>query len=205
MTRPNSGAARFFDAARAFDLAMAPLERAFLRHPRRWIGERARGTVLLVGIGTGADLPYLAQDVTITGLDLAPDMLEGARRRAAAECRDVELVVGDAGDLPFAAASFDTVICTFALCGVPDEKLALAEMVRVLRPGGDLLLADHVESNLAPVQALQRALDALTQRRGEHWRRRPLLHLEGLGLEVVDTYRDTLGVLERVHARLRTA
>lgn len=188
-------------AARLFDLAMAPLELAVLRHSRAWIGRRARGRVLLVGFGTGADLPYLARDVSVTGLDISRDMLEGARNRAAASDRAVALVVGDAGCLPFADAVFDTVICTFALCGVPDDRLALSEMLRVLRPGGDVLLADHVEASAAPVRALQSGLDALTRSRGEHWRRRPLLHLDDLGADVISTRRTAFGVLERVHAR----
>ncbi|MBO0872768.1 MAG: class I SAM-dependent methyltransferase [Pseudonocardia sp.] len=64
-----------------------------------------------------------------------PAMLEIARRRAAELGRRIELAEGNAHELGFADASFDTVVCTFSLCNIPDERTALVEMYRVLRPG----------------------------------------------------------------------
>lgn len=99
-------------------------------------------------------------------------MLRLARLRAQERGQPVELSQGDAEALPFPDASFDTVVCTFSLCAIPDDRRALAEMRRVLRPGGRLLLADHVAGDHAAVRAVQRALELFTiPQGGEHFLR----------------------------------
>ena len=113
----------------------------------------------------------------------------------------MRFVAGDAQDLPFDDASFDAVVCAFALCGIADHRAALGEMARALRPGGSLLLADHVVATNALVRLGQRALEAITIRtNGEHFTRRPLPIVEELGLEVVESGRFNAGAIERLHA-----
>ena len=129
-------------------------------------------------------------------------MLEHAERRAAASGRKVTLQVGDAHRLEFPDASFDTVVCTFSLCAIPDERRAIAEMWRVLRPGGQLLLADHVVSTSAPVRLLQRLLEVVTiPIGGENFRRRPIVHVRDQGFAIEQQERFKLGIVERVAAR----
>jgi ubiquinone/menaquinone biosynthesis C-methylase UbiE len=112
------------------------------------------------------------------------------------------LRVGDAHRLEFANSSFDTVVCTFALCAIPDERRAIAEMWRVLRPGGQLRLADHVVSTSAPARLLQRMLEVVKiPIGGEHFRRRPVLHVREQGFAVERQDRFKLGMVERVVAR----
>lgn len=72
----------------------------------------------------------------LTGIELSREMLAIARRRADVLNRHVEFRIGDSETLDFPGASFDTVVCTFSLCAIPDHRKALAEMTRVLRPGG---------------------------------------------------------------------
>lgn len=190
--------------AARYDVLSAGLERRFLAASRPWVGDRARGRVLEVGIGTGANLPYYrwGQVEELVGLERSPAMLDQTRERARELGVPVTLLEGDAGALELPDASVDTVVSTFVLCCVPDERQALREMVRVLRPGGTLLLADHVASDRWWVRAGQAALDAVTVRSaGEHFRRRPLPCVRELNLEVVESVRTTLGALERVHAR----
>lgn len=112
---------------------------------REWICRRARGRTLEVAIGTGRNLPLYPVDVELTGVDLSPRMLDVARRRVAESGRTVELLEADAANLPFADASFDTVVCTLSVCAMPDRAAAVAQMHRVLHPGGRLLLLDHAE------------------------------------------------------------
>jgi ubiquinone/menaquinone biosynthesis C-methylase UbiE len=155
-----------------------------------------------VGVGTGLNLDSYPADVSITGVDLSPGMLEHARRRAAASGRTVTLQVGDAHRLEFPDASFDTVVCTFSLCAIPDERRAIAEMWRVLRPGGRLRLADHVVSTSAPVRLVQRMLELVTiPMAGENFRRRPVVHVRDQGFEIEEQERFKLGIVERVAAR----
>lgn len=124
---------------------------------------------------------------------------KAARSKAGAPV--VELLLADVGDLPFEDGTFDSVVATYVLCCVPDLPLALTEIVRVLRPGGQLLLADHVRSTVGPVRLAQRALEAVTiPMQEEHFTRRPAALLEGVGLQIVESSRVTLGALERVRA-----
>jgi ubiquinone/menaquinone biosynthesis C-methylase UbiE len=199
-----------------YDKAIRVLESRFMAAGRRWIAPRTHGRTLVVGIGTGADLDHLPRELDLVGVDFSPGMLEQARRKAAGLGREIELLVADAMDLPFPDADddagFDSVVCTFALCNVPDERQVLGELVRVLKPGGELLLADHVGSHVWPVRQFQRGLEWFTGRRGEFWTRRPLDHLleaqlaglgSGLEVDVIDSRRRAVGVLEWVHARRR--
>lgn len=194
---------RYWDGhARSYDRQMAFLDRKVFGDSRRWVCHGAVGNVLEVGIGTGLNLDSYPADVSITGVDLSPEMLDHARRRAAASGRTVSLHVGDAHRLEFPDAAFDTVVCTFALCAIPDDRRAIAEMWRVLRPGGRLRLADHVVSTSAPVRLLQRMLELVTiPTGGEHFRRRPLLHLRDQGFVIEQRERFKLGIVERVVAR----
>ncbi|HWV79392.1 MAG TPA: class I SAM-dependent methyltransferase, partial [Isoptericola sp.] len=129
-----------------------------------------------------------------------------ARRRAArlglALDPDTDLRVGDAQALDLPDASFDTVVCTFSLCGIADERAALAEMTRVLRPGGLLLLADHVASTAWALRALQALADVVSvPLAGEHFRRRPMRWVLERGLAVEEHGRTRAGVVEHVAAR----
>lgn len=114
----------------------------------------------------------------------------------------MDLREADAHALPFPDASFDTVVCTFALCAIPDEHLAVAEMKRVLKPGGALLLADHVAGSTRPVRAIQRLLEIFTvPLGGEHFLRRPSILVQNDRFEIEDQDRFKLGIVERLAAR----
>jgi ubiquinone/menaquinone biosynthesis C-methylase UbiE len=189
-------------AADSYDRKIAGTERWLFAGGREWIGERARGRVLEVAIGTGRSLPFYADDVVLTGVDLTDEMAAFARRRAAGLGRDLELVIGDAEHLPFADASFDTVVCELGLCSIPHPDAAVAEMRRVLRAGGELLLFDHVGSSWPPVWALQWLVERVTiPMAGEHFTRRQLPVVRAAGFEVLESRRTRAGAVELVRAR----
>ncbi len=181
---------------------MARIDGRFLADSRRWVCGRARGTTLEVAVGTGANLPYYDDSIALTAVDWSEEMLAMAARQAQRLGRAVDLRQADAMALPFPSAGFDTVVCTFSCCGIPDERAALAEAVRVLRPSGDLLLADHVAASFWPLRVVQHVVDLVSVPvQGEHWTRRPAALLGELGMEIVDAERLTWGAIERVHAR----
>jgi ubiquinone/menaquinone biosynthesis C-methylase UbiE len=132
------------------------LEHAAIRDTRALLCAGARGRVLDVAVGTGHNLEYLPPSVEVTGIDLSPEMLGRARERAETLGRPVTLVEGDAQDLPFGDGSFETVVCTLSMCAIPDQRRALAEMYRVLVPGGRLLMVDHIEYTRAPLRWIER-------------------------------------------------
>jgi ubiquinone/menaquinone biosynthesis C-methylase UbiE len=184
-----------------YDKKMDRAERLF-GDTRAWVCRQATGEVLEVAVGTGLNLGLYPEQTTVTGIDLSPAMLDLARKRAAELGREVDLRVGNAQRLEFENASFDTVVCTFGLCAVPDDRGAVDEMVRVLRPGGLLLLADHVVSTSAPIRALQALLELYSVRvQNEHFRRRPIEHVMAAGLAILEHDRFTKGTVERLVAR----
>ncbi len=187
--------------ATPYDVLQRWLEPRVLRGTRPWIAGRAHGYTLEVAIGSGLTLRHYPGDVELVGVDSSGRMIDIARRRAKDLGRHVDLRLGDALALDFTDDSFDTVVCVFGLCAVPDERQALAEMSRVLRPGGSLLLADHVESTRPVLRAAQTAMDTLgLPLPGEHWRRRPLPLVRELGFTVDESDRFLAGAVERVAA-----
>ncbi len=194
---------RFYDrAARDYDRQMESFDRLLLGDGRRRLCSRASGRTLEIAVGTGRNLPFYSDNVRLTGIDLSPAMLAVARRRAEEVGIEAEIQLGDAQALEFADNSFDTVVCTLALCTIPDERRALAESHRVLRPGGQLLLLEHVRSPVAPVRWLERLFEPLMIRlASDHLARDPLDHLEAVGFHVERYERTKWGVVEEVVAR----
>lgn len=188
--------------APAYDRQISFLDRTWFAGSREWLGRRAHGRVLEVAVGTGRDLPHYGPDVTLAGVDLSPAMLAIARRRAADLGRQADLREGDAQQLPLPDASFDTVVCALALCSIPDPAAAIAEMRRVLVPGGTLLLVDHVASSWPPVRAAQWLLEQVTVRTaGEHFTRRQLPLVQAAGFDIEEVERGKAGTVEWIRAR----
>jgi ubiquinone/menaquinone biosynthesis C-methylase UbiE len=194
---------RYWDKkSKSYDKEMGFWDRWLFGDTREWACSRAEGTTLEVAIGTGLNLPFYPAEVELTGLDLSQRMLDIAIARASELGRSVDLRQGNAHALPFADASFDTVVCTFGLCAIPDADAALDEMVQVLRPGGLLILADHVPSTSRLARGVQRVLEVCTVRLGgEHFLRRPSTVLTSRGLETETIERFGLGLVERLVAR----
>lgn len=187
--------------ASRYDRDMGFVERLQFGGGREWVCSQAVGDVLEVAIGAGRNLPHYPAGVTLTGLDFSPAMLDIARTRAVELGRDVELCEGDAQALPFPDASFGTVVCTLGLCGVPDDRVAIGEMHRVLRPGGTLLLLDHIGSHHKIVHFGQSLLEKVSLRMcGDYQTRRPLPLVEQAGFVVRRQERLKFGTVERVAA-----
>ena len=194
---------RYWDRkSSTYDQEMEGWDRKLFGDSREWACGRAVGQVLEVAVGTGLNLPHYPGDVTVTGLDLSEQMLGIARSRAGQLGHPATLRQGTAHSLPFADGSFDTVVCTFGLCAIPDPVTAIDEMIRVLRPGSRLILVDHVASSSLIVRGVQWLLELATvPMAGEHFRRRPLKHVEARGLRIEDHERFKLGMVERLVAR----
>ncbi|MEU8418025.1 class I SAM-dependent methyltransferase [Amycolatopsis japonica] len=194
---------RYWDGkSRNYDREMQFMDRKLFGDSRAWACGQATGDVLEVAVGTGLNLPLYPDGVTLTGIDLSDGMLAIARGRAERLGHPVTLRRADAHDLPFDADSFDTVVCTLGLCAIPDDGKALREMARVLRPGGRLILLDHIVSSSRAVRGLQWIAEKITvPMAGEHFLRRPFDKIGDLGLAVEQRERFKLGLVERLVAR----
>jgi phosphatidylethanolamine/phosphatidyl-N-methylethanolamine N-methyltransferase len=146
----------FDTLAGGYDLFMWPLEWALLTRLRRRAFGEIRGQVLEIGIGTGAHLPLYPSGTQVIGIDDSIEMLRVASRRPTRAT--VTCFLMDAHHLALADASFDQVIGALLLCNVTDPATVLTEIHRILRPGGRLVLLEHVRG---PAPFLARLTDYL--------------------------------------------
>jgi ubiquinone/menaquinone biosynthesis C-methylase UbiE len=185
-----------------YDRQISFFERVLFGDGREWVCSRARGQVLELASGTGRNLPFYADDVELTTIELSPGMLAIAQQRAQELGHAADLRLGDVQELDFPDASFDTVTCTLGFCTIPDTRAAATEAFRVLRPGGQLLLLEHVRSPVPMVRRGQRLLEPLAVRfEADHLLREPLDYLPGVGFEIDEVQRSKWGIVERLRAR----
>lgn len=163
---------------------------------------QAAGRVLEIGVGTGKNLPYYdpARVEELVAIDFSPGMLARARTKV---CKaPLTLLEMDAQRMSFPDASFDTVLATCVFCTVPDPVLGLREAGRVCKPGGRILLFEHVRIDKPVVGPLMDVLDPLVVGLiGTHINRRTVenARLAGLTVERVENVRGNL--LKLIHAR----
>ncbi len=124
---------------------------------------QARGRVLEIGMGTGRNLPFYDRSrlTQLVGVDPALQMHRLAQRRSQKAGIDVELVGLSAERLPLPDDSFDTVVCTYTLCSIPDPAAALHEVRRVLKPGGQFLFCEHGRAPDASLAQWQQSIEPL--------------------------------------------
>jgi ubiquinone/menaquinone biosynthesis C-methylase UbiE len=160
--------------------------------------------VLLVGVGTGIDLALLPAGVRAIGVDLSPEMLAHARARLPLPDREVALALADVARLPLADASCDAAVLDLILSVVPAPREALAEVLRVVRPGGALVAFDKFLPAGARPGPVRRALNALTTRLGTDINRRLADIVDGLPCTVERDEAAALGGVYRAIALRRT-
>ena len=193
---------RYNRIASVYD-AMESVMELGARKWRRELWARVRpGRVLELGVGTGKNIALHPPGREVVAIDISERMLDRARSRAKRLDVRIHLELGDAQALPYADNSFDAVVATFLLCSVPDPRLSVAEALRVLKPGGQLLLLEHVLSERRPMRRLMQWLDPIPFHLwGAHINRDTLATVRGGGfLEVTDT--NLWGdVVKRIEAR----
>ncbi|MDQ6820597.1 MAG: class I SAM-dependent methyltransferase [Actinomycetota bacterium] len=189
------------DAA-TYDRSMARFERLLFSGNREWACSQATGKVLEIAAGTARNLAHYPTAVKLTGIELSPEMAELGRERARQLGRAIDMQVGDAQALDLPDESFDTVVCTYGLCTIPDDRAAVREANRVLRPGGRMLLAEHVRSPNRIVRTIQRIIAPLAYRfGGDHILREPLEPLAAEGFQIENVTRSKAGIVELISAR----
>jgi ubiquinone/menaquinone biosynthesis C-methylase UbiE len=145
-----------------YDNMTAGAEKAGLRKHRQALLAKASGRVLEIGGGTGANVPFYGSGVTsLTITEPSEPMARRLERRLGENQLPAEVVRAPAEELPFDSDSFDTAVSTLVLCTVGDQERALAELARVLRPGGSLLFIEHVRSDSPGFARWQQRLNPL--------------------------------------------
>ncbi len=128
----------------------------------------AHGRVLEVGLGSGLNLPYYdASKVSkLWGLDPSPEMIKMAEKQAESVSFDVEFISLPVEELPLETNCADTVLVTYTLCTISDIELALREIARVLKPGGELVFCEHGVAPDANIRRWQKCINPVWKRIG---------------------------------------
>lgn len=183
--------------AAVYDRFMRVSEQACLAQWRADLLRELSGEVLEVGAGTGATLALYPKSVTrlvVCEPDRHMRRKLGAKRDALG-MRAVEICDAGLGTLPFAAASFDAVVCSLVLCSVPDQQAALAEIARVLRPGGRFVFLEHVAADSRPNRLKwQRRIEPVWKRLMDncHLTRRTEAAIAAAGFEIEAIQRESI-------------
>lgn len=144
-TNKNLTRKRYNRIAFCYNLMDAPLELMRFASWRPMIRDRIKGCKALeVGVGTGKNIDYYPDGIEITAVDLSPRMLKRAQKRAGLLGLNVRMLEMDAQCLAFPDNCFDTVFATFVFCSAPDPVQGLRELLRVCKPGGRLVVLEHV-------------------------------------------------------------
>lgn len=194
---------RYDRNAFAYDLYDWPMDvLGGVRRRRKRLLGLARGRVLEVGIGTGRNLDLYPPDIELYGIDVSAAMLERARRRADALGMGdaVDLELADVRQLPFDDDAFDTAVSTCVFCSVADPVVGLAELARVTRPDGQILLLEHVRPRNPALGWLFDAINPLVRRLvGPEINRDTEGNIAAAGMRVVEV--DRAGVWREIQAR----
>lgn len=196
--------ARYNRVARFYDLEQLieePLVFGRLR-TALWRGAPATGKILEVGVGTGVNMKHYPPAAGMEAIDISDRMLAKAKARAEREGVDVALSLMDAQDLEFADQTFDAVVATCVFCSVPDPIAGLSEVHRVLKPGGRLLLLEHVRSGNAFVGKAMDIINPIAVRlSGANINRRTLDNLHAAGFADLDVDNHMFGLIKTIQTQ----
>lgn len=193
---------RYNRSARFYAREQAMMDRLAGRWRRKLWSRVGEGEVLEVGVGTGANMPFYPAGSDVTAIDIAENMLSRAEVRAAKLGVHVDLARMDVEHLDFADARFDFVVATFVFCSVPDPIAGLKEARRVLKPGGILLLLEHVRSENRIVGKLMDALNPVAVRAtGANINRRTVDNVNAAGFAEAAATSRMRGIVRLIEAR----
>ena len=171
-----------------------PQERAALAPLRERLVGDLQGAVLEIGCGPGGNFPHYPAAAHVTATDYSQHMIERALPHASAAPATIEVRQADARNLPFEDGAFDAVTAALVLCSIPDQPRALAEIVRVLKPGAELRLLEHVRSHQWWRQAWERTVSPLSSLLldGERFDRDTPSAVRAAGFEIISEEEVTL-------------
>jgi ubiquinone/menaquinone biosynthesis C-methylase UbiE len=170
-------------AAVRYDLFSGGAERRWADAKRAFFAPM-RGSVLLVAAGTGQDFQFFPAGRDLVGIDISPQMLARARPRAQAYDGKIELREMDVGRLAFPDNSFDQVFTACTFCSVPDPVNGLQQLLRVLKPGGELRMFEHTGSRWFPFNVMLHLMTPFSRLNGPELNRPTVANVRKAGFEI---------------------
>ena len=194
---------RYNRIAPLYDLMEALMEHRRFRVWRQLLWSQVTpGRILEVGVGTGKNMPYYPPGAEVIAIDLSERMLVRAKERAQNLGLNVQLYQMDVQYLTFPNDSFDSAVATFVFCSVPDPVLGLRELWRVVKPGGDIWLLEHVRIDKPIIGTLMDILNPFVVRvMGANINRRTVENVKRAGLEIVSVRNLSGELVKLIHAR----
>lgn len=194
---------RYDRLAPFFDLLEAPMEGLFFKLWRQRLWEKAKGQhILEVGVGTGKNFAYYPANARITGIDFSQAMLKQAAQAKDRKQTQVDLALMDVQSLCYADNSFDTVIGSFVFCSVPLPSKGLKELYRVCKPGGQVILLEHVISSKPIIAKLMNLLNPVVVRVfGANINRNTVKNVQACGFASVKIDQHCGDVLKLIEAK----
>jgi ubiquinone/menaquinone biosynthesis C-methylase UbiE len=195
---------RYNRIAPYFDKLESILENLFFSSWRKALWDKVQGShVLEVGVGTGKNFPFYPANTQITAIDFSEKMLERAKdKQPINPTTPIDLVLMDIQSLCYADNSFDTVIGTFVFCSVPQPHKGLQELHRVCKPGGQVLLLEHVLSSKPMMAKMMNLINPLVSSIfGANINRQTVKSIQACGFEkvIIDTSsRDMIKLIQAI-------
>jgi phosphatidylethanolamine/phosphatidyl-N-methylethanolamine N-methyltransferase len=152
----------------SYDFVFGPIFHPGRKAAVRIVNAQPGQRILEVGVGTGLSLPYFRSDAEVTGIDVSTEMLAKAKKRAALLPQVKAIIEMDAERTDFADNSFDAVLALYVASVVPDPARFAAEMRRVCRPGGTIVIVNHFMSDNPLVRGFEKMLAPLAGKIGFH-------------------------------------
>lgn len=193
---------RYNRIAPAYNLMEWFVERAVFKPWRKLLWSRIEdGSVLEIGVGTGKNIPFYPSGTNMTAVDLSDGMMSYAKRQAEDLSKPVNFHQMDVQTLTFPDNSFDTAMATFVFCSVPQPVVGLEELGRVVKPGGDIWLLEHVRINKPVIGFLMDILNPVIVRiMGANINRQTVQNVEAAGLKILEVENLKGDLVRLIHA-----
>lgn len=189
-------------AAPLFDvMAGEGAERRWHHHKQKLFGRMGEGEILFLALGTGLDIPCFPPHRHITAIDISPEMLRVAQPRIENYNGDIKASVMDVHNLDFADNHFDQVFTSCTFCSVPRPVDGLRSLLRVLKPGGELLMFEHTGSRYFPFNLILNVMTPLSSRFGPAMNRHTVDNVRKAGFEIIEVEHVYLDVVKIIRAQ----
>lgn len=190
---------RYDRVSKVYDIVESPMEMMSLKKWRLEVMKGLSGKVLEVGVGTGKNIEYYPEGLDITGIDFSEKMLEKAKLKAVKFNKNVKLMHMDAQNMIFNDNTFDTVFTTCVFCSVPDPVRGLKEIRRVCKPGGKIIMIEHVRSEKKVLGIIMDLFNPLTVNLyGANINRRTVENVGKAGFSNIDVQNLTSDIVKKI-------
>ncbi|HEB28643.1 MAG TPA: class I SAM-dependent methyltransferase [Porticoccus sp.] len=189
-------------AAATFDLmAGEGAEKRWQPAKQKLFSRMGEGNILFMALGTGLDIPCFPPQRNITAIDISPEMLKFSEPRIAAYNGTINATVMDVHELDFDDGTFDQIFTSCSFCSVPDPIEGLKSLLRVLKPGGEILMFEHTGSRFFPFNLMLNIMTPLTNKFGPEMNRPTVDNVNKAGFEITEVNNIYLDVVKTIRAQ----